>query len=116
MKKILFVFLLFAVFCSCNSIKYREVYEITDEFVGKLQTTYDSYGLFNIEENIKYTSDKEYGVTPIGRLIIVKIERVADDDEYENLRSALESHYSDNKGVKKVYRNEGGTLVIDCRN
>ncbi|MCR5270937.1 MAG: ABC transporter [Prevotella sp.] len=116
MKKLFLFFLLAVLLCSCNGIKYRELYGITDEYVEKLRTTYDSYGLFDIKYNSKSTADKEYSVTPIGRLIIVKIEREADDQEYENLREALESHYSGDNSVNKVYRNQGGTIAIDCRN
>ncbi|MCR5470225.1 MAG: ABC transporter [Prevotella sp.] len=116
MRKIYLALILIAVLCSCNSIKYHELYGITDEFVEDLQTTYESYGLFGGVEKIKYTKDGEYKVTPIGRLIVVRIERYAADDEYENLKDALESHYSGDKRVNRVYRNQGGTVAIDCRN
>ena len=115
MKKIL-LFLFVSLLCSCNSIKYGELYTITDEFVDNLYKTYESYGILGGQDHTKYTKDKEYKVCPIGRLIIVRIERIADDDEYENLRKALESHYSGDKRVNKVYRNQGGTIAIDCRN
>lgn len=45
--------------CSCNSIKYGELFEITDEFVNDLQSTYQSYGMFGGMEHTKYTKDKE---------------------------------------------------------
>ncbi len=116
MKKIMLFLLLLGFFCSCNNIKYRELYEITDEFVEKLQTTYESYGLLGGMNHTKYTKDREYKVFPMGRLINVRIERYADDDEYESLRKALESHYSGDSRVNSVYRNKAGTLMIDCRN
>ena len=75
MKKYLVVFFLLFVLCSCNNIKYGELYSITDEFVEKLQTTYQSYGVLGGVEYTKYTKDKEYKVFPMGRLINVRIER-----------------------------------------
>lgn len=116
MRKILLLFLLLIVLVSCDQVKYGELFTITDEFVEELQTTYQSYGMLGGMEYTKYTKDKEYKVFPIGRLINVRIERYADDDEYESLRNALESHYSGDSRVNRVYRNQGGTLMIDCRN
>lgn len=116
MKKYLVVFFLLFVLCSCNNIKYGELYSITDEFVENLQTTYQSYGMLGGVEYTKYTKDKEYKVFPMGRLINVRIERYADNSEYESLRKALESHYSGDSRVNQVYRNQAGTIMIDCRN
>lgn len=116
MKKFLILSLLLVALCGCNSIKYSELYSITDEFVENLYTTYESYGILGGQNHTKYTKDKEYKVCPVGRLIIVRIERYADDGEYESLRKALESHYSGDKRVNQVYRNQGGTIAIDCRN
>jgi len=101
---------------SCNEIKYRELYGITDEFVEKLHTTYKSYGTLGGMEYTEYTKDHKYKVFPIGRLINVRIERYADDAEYEGLRKALESHYAHDPRVNRVYRCEAGTIMIDCRN
>lgn len=116
MKKfIVFGFILTLLF-SCDNIKYGELFDITDEFVEKLQTTYQSYGVFGGIDDTKYTKDKEYKVFPMGRLINVRIEHYADDDEYESLRKALESHYSGDRRVNQVYRNQAGTIMIDCRN
>ena len=101
-------------FFSPNS-KYGDLFEITDEFVGDLQTKYESYGFVG-SDFTKYTDDNEYKVCPVGRLINVRIEHVATDEEYEELREALESHYSGDSRVNQVYRNGAGTLMIDCRN
>ena len=116
-SKWLFIYILaITSLCSCNSIKYGELFEITDEFVNDLQSTYQSYEMFGGMEHTKYTKDKEYKVFPMGRLINVRIEHYADDDEYESLRKALESHYSGDRRVNQVYRNQAGTIMIDCRN
>lgn len=116
LKSLFVCLLIFLSLCSCNDIKYREIYGITDEFVEKLQTTYQSYGILGGMDHTKYTKDKEYKVFPMGRLINVRIERYADDAEYESLRKALESHYSGDRRVNQVYRNQAGTIMIDCRN
>lgn len=116
MKKTIYITIILATLCSCNNIKYHELFEITDDFVEKLQSTYQSYGMLGGMEYTKYTKDKEYKVFPMGRLINVRIERYADDDEYEDLRKALESHYSGDSRVNQVYRNNAGTIMIDCRN
>ena len=115
-KRLFICMVVLTSLCSCNSIKYGELFEITDEFVEKLQTTYQSYGMLGGMDHTQYTKDKEYKVFPMGRLINVRIEHYADDDEYESLRKALESHYSDDSRVNQVYRNQAGTIMIDCRN
>ncbi len=55
-------FALLTLLYSCNSIKYGELFEITDEFVDKLQTTYRSYGVLGGMDYTKYTKDKEFKV------------------------------------------------------
>jgi hypothetical protein len=52
----------------------------------------------------------------MGRLINVKIDSMASDDDYEQLRQALAAHYSADGRVKQVYRCHAGTIMIDCRN
>lgn len=116
MKKCFFFTLITIILCSCDNIKYGELFDITDEFVEKLHTTYNSYGLLGGMEHTKYTKDREYKVFPIGRLINVRIEHYATNEEYESLRKALDNHYSDNYRVRSVYRNQAGTIMIDCRN
>ncbi len=111
----LLIVLLFTLL-SCDNIKYRELFEITDEYVESLNSTYESYGVFGGLKHEKLTKDKEYKVFPIGRLINVRIEHEASDDDYESLRRSLESHYSGDSRVNQVYRCQGGTLMIDCRN
>ena len=100
---------------SCGS-KYSDLFSITDEFVESLQTTYESYGLLGGTDKTKYTKDGEYKVFPLGRLINVRIERAASDEEYENLQKILQKHYAKDTRVNDVYRCQAGTLMIDCRN
>ena len=101
------------LFASCSS--RGNLYEHTDYFVDQLSTTYQSYGLQGLSEK-KTTKDSKYSVTPMGRLIIVKIEDYVPDKEYESLRKDLERHYKKDSRVNRVYINQGGTVVIDCRN
>ena len=114
MKRALATLVMVVALCGCNNIKYHDLYEITDDFVESLYSTYQSYGLLGGEE--RYTKDGEYKVFPMGRLINVRIEHTATDEEYETLRKALESHYSGDSRVNSVYRCQAGTLMIDCRN
>jgi hypothetical protein len=102
---------------SCDTIgsSRKELFEITDYFVDQLSTVYQSYGLQGLSEK-RTTKDYKYSVTPMGRLIIVKIEEYATSEEYEALRKALEKHYKNDRRVNNVYINQGGTVVIDCRN
>lgn len=81
-----------------------------------LQTTYDSYGILGGKEHIKTTSDGQYKVMPVGRLINVKILKVVTYYVYKDLEEDLKSHYKDDKRVNDVYRNNAGTIMIDCRN
>lgn len=101
------------LFISCSS--RGNLYKQTDYFVEQLSSTYQSYGLQGLAEK-RTTDDGQYSVTPMGRLIIVKIEEYVPDDKYESLRKDLERHYKNDKRVNKVYINQGGTVVIDCRN
>ena len=116
MRKIITLTTVLILLYGCSNIKYGELFGITDEFVEKLQTTYQSYGVFGGMDYTRYTKDKEYKIFPMGRLVNVRIEHYADDDEYESLRKALESHYDSDKRVNQVYRNQAGTIMIDCRN
>ena len=101
------------LFASCSS--RSNLYEHTDYFVDQLSTTYQSYGVQGLSEK-KTTKDSKYSVTPMGRLIIVKIEDYVPAHEYESLRKDLERHYKRDSRVNRVYINQGGTVVIDCRN
>ncbi len=116
MKRLLFLFTCIAcliLFSSCNS--RGDLYQQTDYFLEQLSTTYHSYGLQGLSDK-RYTKDHKYVVAPVGRLIIVKFEEYATSDEYESLWKDLERHYKNDKRVNRVYINQGGTCVIDCRN
>lgn len=114
MKRLIVLSLSLFLIVGCSQSK-KELYEITDSFVESLNTTYESYGLFGGSHS-RTTSDGLYTVTPIGRLINVKIQKYVSNEEYEDLREDLEDHYEDDYRVKKVYINKGGTVIIDCRN
>ena len=56
-----------------------------------------------------------YSVTPVGRLINIKIDGYVPDTEYEDLRTSLEKHYQGDIRVNEVYVTKLGTIVVDCR-
>jgi len=117
MKKIqyfLLVGILMLTLSSCQS-KYKDLFTQTDYFVEQLNSVYESYGMQGLD-NKKYTADGKYGIVPMGRLIIVRIEEYVEDKEYESLRKLLEKHYKNDYRVNQVYINQGGTVVVDCRN
>lgn len=109
----LFVIVVSLTMTSCFD-KNRELYKLTDKYVEKLHTTYQSYGLAGGPQ--EYTSDGQYRVIPIGRLVNVRIEKNASDKEYNDLLKDLKNHYKGNSHVNDVYRCGAGTLMIDCRN
>ena len=114
MKSLLLASILFFL-VSCSPSK-KELYNLTDTFVESLQTNYQSYGILNAKEYTKTTSDGEYQVMPIGRLINVKILKVVNYEVYKDLEEDLKSHYKNDKRVNNVYINKVGTIIIDCRN
>ena len=116
MKKVLNLLLICAfsvALSSCNEFRHRDLFQITDRLVEGLYTEYRSYDLQGGKS--EYTPDKEYKVMPIGRLINVRIEKVASDEEYESLIDDFKSHYKGNSHVHRVYRCQAGTIMIDCR-
>ncbi len=113
--KILILSLNFSFLFSCSPSK-SELFKETDMFVESLQATYESYGLLTGTNHAKKTSNGLYTITPVGRLINVKIERVAENGEYEELQQDLKDHYKGNSNVKDVYICGAGTIMIDCRN
>ena len=108
--------------CSClmfllaSCSNRSNLYEITDQFVESLSTTYESYGLLGGAEHTTLTEDGKYQVMPTGRLINVKIMEIASDEDYEELQKDLQKHYKNNSKVNEIYRCQAGTLMIDCRN
>ena len=114
-NKILILSIYLFLIIGCSPSK-SELFKETDSFVESLQTTYESYGILGGSEHAKTTSDGLYTITPVGRLINVKIQKVAEDGEYEELKQDLKQHYEDNKKVNDVYICQAGTIMIDCRN
>jgi len=60
--------------------------------------------------------DGMYQITPIGRLVNVKILANVPSSDYENLKEELKQHYKNDFRVRDVYICGGGTVMIDCRN
>nr|WP_315134267.1 hypothetical protein [uncultured Flavobacterium sp.] len=114
-NKILILSIYLFLIIGCSPSK-SELFKETDSFVESLQTTYESYGILGGSEHAKTTSDGLYTITPVGRLINVKIQKVAENGEYEELEQDLKNYYEDNTKVKDVYICQAGTIMIDCRN
>ena len=114
MKNII-LFLTLSFLVSCKP-KNEQLYKHTDYFVESLQTTYSSYGLIGGIEYQKVTEDNMYQITPIGRLVNVKIMAEVPLSDYQNLEKELEVHYEGDVRVKDVYICAAGTVMIDCRN
>ncbi|WP_433813085.1 hypothetical protein [Flavobacterium johnsoniae] len=112
MKKIILLFITITIFGCSNK---NELYKETDSFVQSLQTEYKSYGLFP-DKYSKTTSDGLYTISPIGRLVNVKIQKIVSSEEYENLKKDLEDHYKGDTRVNNIYICKAGTIMIDCRN
>lgn len=115
MKKLLLLLLITILFVGCSGNK-TQLYKETDKFVSSLATDYQSYGMLGGAKYAVTTNDGLYTVTPIGRLINVKIQKAVDSDEYEKLRKDLENHYKKDSRVNSVYICQAGTVMIDCRN
>lgn len=114
MKKTLMFSICLFLIISCSPSK-DELFKETDFFVESLNTTYKSYGVLGVSENAKTTSDGLYTITPIGRLINVKIQKVVESEEYEELKEDLKAYYEGNTKVNDVYICKAGTIMIDCR-
>ncbi len=114
MKKLLIYSITLFLIWGCSASK-KELYKEIDVFVESLETTYQSYGIEGSKHSVT-TTDGLYTITPIGRLINVKIQKYVSDDEYEKLRKDLEKHYRKDSRVNDVYISNAGTIMIDCRN
>lgn len=114
MKKTLIFSICLYLIISCSPSK-SELFKVTDFFVESLYTTYESYGILGTSEDTKTTSDGLYTISPMGRLINVKIQKVVESEEYEELKEDLKAHYEGNTKVNDVYICKAGTIMIDCR-
>lgn len=109
MKKIIYLFGLLLFLNSCNN---SDLYKVTDDIISSI----DKGVVYNIwQVNSKITEDKKYIITPIGKLIIVKINNYAENEEYKKLKIKIKRRYKNNKIVKNVFINGHGTITIDCR-
>lgn len=77
-----------------------------------LDKIYESYDVF--WGRASDTSDGNYTVTPMGRLIVVK-KKSYNKTTYEEIKGALQKHYKNKYKVKDFFINNGGTITIDCR-
>jgi hypothetical protein len=110
--------LMYVAGCSSDSEQYDdtellsylsgngELFENTDAFVDSLYTTYESYGILKSTEYSRTTSEGLYTIMPVGRLVNVKIQQVATEEEYGELRDLLKNT------TKMIY---GFTMSISGR-
>lgn len=110
MKRIIIIAAL--LLCGCVKGQQDLVHKV-DSCISQLNGSVYSFGL---TQSGKDTIDGYYTVTPIGRLVVVRINEYVDSDEYEKLRKVLERRYKSDSRVRSVYINKKGTVVVDCRN
>lgn len=131
-KKWCIVFLCIAgiaaiIFCFINSADeaakseeslFQPLYEVTDYFVKELDTYIESYGT---SERGTYTEDLCFYVRPLGRLVIVEINRPMYSKVLnyryttEELVEEIKKHYSNYSLVNDVFVNGDYNITIDCR-
>ena len=92
-----------------NNSQFVALFSKTDYYVNKLKATTKGYS------DSSKTSDGEYTVTILGRLIVVK-KNYSSGETYSTIKNALKNHYKSNSTVKDVFQNNAGTITIDCRN
>jgi hypothetical protein len=112
LKKYFIVIIVLIASCAESN---NELFKVTDNFVTALDEKYESYGLLGGRDHKILTSDGLYSISPVGRLINVKIQKAVSDKEYEELRLELKNHFIEDKRVNKVYICGAGTIMIDCR-
>ena len=99
-----------------NYVRYHDVCVMTDKYIEKLYTTYDSYGLTCTNDKVEDTCHMRYIVSGVGRMVIVKIDNEnASKKDYLCLKNILKHRYENSNYVNRVFINSGGTISIDCR-
>ena len=98
-----------------NEIKFKNLLIECDKQLEFMNDSYNSFG-FNPSKAYKVSTEEyDFSIYPSGRMITIKILEFVEDEEYEKLIQILETYYKDNNVVKKIFRNQGGTVNIDCR-
>lgn len=116
-KRILFLSGLIVLMCcfySCS--KDDDDSTASDSRVTALFVKTDYYVKSTTGAGSSKTSDDLYLVTKLGKLVIVKKNTTSNTITYTEIATALESHYANNSNVKDVFKNNAGTVTIDCRN
>ena len=112
MKKISLICMLTLMMSSCVK-EQSDLVDAVNHYIESFNTIH-SYGIVSRES--KVTTNGTYTVSPIGRLVIVKINEPVGTEEYEKLQKVLSRRFKSNRCVRNVYINQGGTVVVDCRN
>lgn len=96
--------------------KYTDVTKQVEFFVNELDKVYEHYDAYGRHKTDVFSEGKCFSITPIGRLIIVKINDVVPDTYYIDVKDKIKEKYKNDKRVNDVFINNGGTITIDCRN
>ena len=88
--------------------EYASLFTTTDKMINALP--YSGSGGIKSET----TSDNNYTVGLIGRIITVKKKSYA-GPSYSGIKDALYDRYRNNSKVSDVFLNNAGTVTIDCR-
>ena len=88
--------------------EYVSLFTTTDKMINNLP--YSGSGGTKSEK----TSDNNYIVTLIGRIITVK-KNTYSGPSYSAIQNALYDRYKKNSKVSDVFLNNAGTITIDCR-
>ena len=116
MKKVLIITSLISLFLIGLFLQQsKKLINSTDYFVEELDVKYSSYGILNDYNQSTEFFNLPIVVTPIGRVFIVKVDEYVDDNKYKMIETILKNHYRNDNRVNDVYRNNGGTITIDCR-
>lgn len=99
-----------------SKMKYTKVSDKVDYFVDQLTTTYEHYDAFGKHAETVYSEGKSFRISPMGRLIVVKVDEYVSDDYYEDVFKTLKAKFDGDSRVRDVFINDGGTITIDCRN
>ena len=109
--KRLVLFLIILSFTSCIEGQF-ELTPAVNKYIEQLVGMYYRFGIGGGEPTVT----DNFTITPLGRLIIVKYNSAEDNDKYDKLQKFLQRWYESDSRVRKVYINQGGTVVVDCRN
>jgi hypothetical protein len=109
------IYILSLFFLLACSSERKELFKETDAFIKSLEVFHESYGVVGGGNYSIFTSDGRYKITPFGGLIKIKIQENPNQKEYEELKIDIANYYQNDDRVRKVFVENSGLLLIDCR-